>query len=387
MRQRLRTFRDDDRGVVLVFVAVGFLGFFAVATLAIDIGMFMVARSQAQTSADAGALAGAVSLLFDNWDDRSAGGPAVQNAVVVARANAVIGQNVSVGPADVTFPTEERIRVNVFRNAEHDNPLQTMIGQYFGVATADMEATATAEVVVANAATCIKPWAVPDKWEEVTDPPWHPDNSSFDLFYGTGPNNGDPLPDPDVYVPVTDDEFYTGYRPSPQGPDYGRQVRLKPGNPNQTISPSDFFPISLVGGTGGDWYRENIGGCWPGVAEIGEFVPIEPGNMVGPTAQGTDVLLMQDPGAFWNSASGEVVSDYSPSPRVVVIPVFDPDVFERGRQTGRIDIQIANFVGFFIEDMVGNNVLGRIVPMVGLVRGDPSGVPEGSFLRAIRLVE
>ncbi len=171
MRQRLRTFRDDDRGVVLVFVAVGFLGFFAVATLAIDIGMFMVARTQAQTSADAGALAGAVSLLFDNWDDRSAGGPAVQNAVVVARANAVIGQNVSVGPADVTFPTEERIRVNVFRNAERDNPLQTMIGQYFGVATADMEATATAEVVVANAATCIKPWAVPDKWEEVTDPP------------------------------------------------------------------------------------------------------------------------------------------------------------------------------------------------------------------------
>ncbi len=96
---------------------------------------------------------------------------------------------------------------------------------------------------------------------------------------------------------------------------------------------------------------------------------------------------MQDPGAWWNSATGEVVSDYSPSPRVVVIPVFDPDVFERGRQTGRIDIQIANFVGFFIEEMVGNNVIGRIVPMVGLVRDNGGGVPEGSFLRAIRLVE
>ena len=123
--------RHNERGIVLVFVAVGFLGFFTVATLAIDIGMFMVARSQAQTSADAGALAGTVSLLFDNWDDRSAGGPAVQNAVVVARANAVIGQSVAVSPADVTFPTEERIRVDVFRNAEHDNPLQTMIGQYY----------------------------------------------------------------------------------------------------------------------------------------------------------------------------------------------------------------------------------------------------------------
>ena len=125
------------------------------------------------------------------------------------------------------------------------------------------------------------------------------------------------------------------------------------------------------------------------MAEIGEFTPIEPGNMVGPTAQGTDVLLMQDPNAFWNSATGEVVSNYSPSPRVVVIPVFDPEVFEVGRQTGRIDIQIANFVGFFIEDMVGNNVVGRIVSMAGLVRGDGEGegAPEGSFLRAIRLVE
>ena len=73
MSRRLRTLRHNERGMVLVFVAVGFLGCFAVATLAIDIGMFMVARSQAQTSADAGALAAAVSLLFDNWDDRSAG--------------------------------------------------------------------------------------------------------------------------------------------------------------------------------------------------------------------------------------------------------------------------------------------------------------------------
>ena len=183
MCQRLRTLRHDERGVVLAFVAVGFLGFFAVATLAIDVGMFMVARSQAQTSANAGALV-TVSLLFNNWSDRSSRGPAVQNTVMVAvaRANEVIGQSVSVGPADVTFPTEERIRVNVFRNAAHGNPLQTMIGQCFGVATAEKDATATAEVVVANAATCVKPWAVPDKWEEVTDPPRDPNDSSFDLL-------------------------------------------------------------------------------------------------------------------------------------------------------------------------------------------------------------
>ena len=45
--------------------------------------------------------------------------------------------------------------------------------------------------------------------------------------------------------------------------------------------------------------------------------------------------------------------------------------------------------GFFIEDLIGNDVLGRIIPNVGLVRGTGAGgtTPEGSFLKAIRLVE
>jgi Flp pilus assembly protein TadG len=38
---------------------MGFMAFFAASTLAIDVGMFMTARSQAQNAADAGALAGA----------------------------------------------------------------------------------------------------------------------------------------------------------------------------------------------------------------------------------------------------------------------------------------------------------------------------------------
>ena len=35
--------------------------------LAIDVGMLMTARSQAQNSADAGALAGAIALIYDDY--------------------------------------------------------------------------------------------------------------------------------------------------------------------------------------------------------------------------------------------------------------------------------------------------------------------------------
>ena len=117
------------------------------------------------------------------------------------------------------------------------------------------------------------------------------------------------------------------------------------------------------------------------------MVPTEPGNMTGPTTQGVDALIARDSSAHWNTATRDVVSAYRPSPRIVVIPVFDPFVYEDGRQHGRVDIKIANFVGFFIEDMVGNSVLGRIVPMTGLIRGPGGPQPPGTFLKAIRLVE
>ena len=65
---------------------------------------------------------------------------------------------------------------------------------------------------------------------------------------------------------------------------------------------------------------------------------------------------------------------------------FDPIVYETGRQSGRLDIQVSNLVGFFVETITGNDVVGRLVPMTGLVHSGTL-VPTNSFLRAIRLVE
>ena len=74
---RLRHLHRDERGMTFAFVAVGLMAFLAASTLAVDVGMFMTARSQAQTSADAGALAGAVALAFDDFNNRTPSGPAV----------------------------------------------------------------------------------------------------------------------------------------------------------------------------------------------------------------------------------------------------------------------------------------------------------------------
>src|SRR5687768_9452746 len=104
MRNRIRHLRRDQRGMTLVFVGFGFMAFVAASTLAIDMGMFMTARSQAQNAADAGALSGAIALAFNDFDDRTSTGPAVTSAIAAAQANLMMGAAPSVLPSDVTFP-------------------------------------------------------------------------------------------------------------------------------------------------------------------------------------------------------------------------------------------------------------------------------------------
>src|SRR6185503_1036405 len=96
MLNRLRRLHDDEQGISLIYVTAGFISFFAATTLAIDVGMAVTARTQAQNSADAGALAGAITLAMDSFDDRTPTGPAVQSALSAASANVVMHSTVSV---------------------------------------------------------------------------------------------------------------------------------------------------------------------------------------------------------------------------------------------------------------------------------------------------
>ena len=57
---RLRRLRDDESGMSYVFIGVGMMAFLSASMLAIDVGMLMTSRNQAQNSADSAALAGAI---------------------------------------------------------------------------------------------------------------------------------------------------------------------------------------------------------------------------------------------------------------------------------------------------------------------------------------
>ena len=360
--------------MMLIFAGFGLVAFMSATMLALDVGMFMVARSQAQSAADAGALAGATALYYDNWNDRSASGAAKQNAIAAAtaQANAVMKKPASVFPEDVTFPEIDKVQVVVQRTAARGNPLLPFIGPMFGINEVDLGATAIAQAAPATAATCVKPFTIPDKWEEK-----HPPADEFNIV----DNKGNPLVNPDVYVPTG--EGTTGWDP---WLDRGVEVVIKAGQGSQ-IAPSFYFPYAMGEGTGADWYRENIEGCNTDMMEPGDLLRAEPGNMSGPTKQGVEALIAQDPTAYWDATARRVVSKMSPSPRVVTIPVFDPVYYETGKQnSSNADLKVADFLGIFVERMAGNDVIGRIVPVPGRLTGS-GAAPSDAFPRAIILVK
>jgi hypothetical protein len=309
----------------------------------------------------------------------------VQNAIAAAKSvsNKVINAQTSVVPSDVTFPAIDKVRVIVQSSAARGNPISMMIAPIIGINTANVGAVATAQVMPANAMTCVKPFIIPDRWEEKQTPPWDP-TDTYDAF----DKKGNPIANPDVYIPKGDpnnpNPNYTGYD---QKRDTGTQLTLKAGTGNN-IEPSFYFAWAIPGSGGANDYRWNIGNCNTTVVPFDFLATAEPGNMVGPTKQGMDDLIARDPNAYWDATNKRVVSDIHPSPRVVAIPVFDPIYYDSGKRNGRnADLKAVNYIGFFIERMVGADVKGYITPIGGLHKGNGGPTPPGAFPKAIVLVE
>src|SRR4051794_7831836 len=416
----------DERGAVLVHVALAMLTLIAFSALAIDYGALLGARRQAQNAADAAALAGASSLAFDDPDDV----PRAQAAAAATGiTNPVLGAAPSIDltktPADVRLIPcppgapglpDTCVRADVYRSAARSNALPTFFAQIVGINSQDVRATATAQVETGNAVECLKPWAVGDKWHENWESgtpataPWSP-TSTFDKYKKQG---NDWVPDltvttPDAYVAPSATDPGTGFTPFNAGggptSEYGLQLTLKVGSSQDRLSAGWFQALDLPNpdgssSSGGADYRNFIGNCTPRIFKIGDTIPVETGNMVGPTGQGIGDLVAKDPGASWNDATKSVQDSCAPgvcadgryhgrSPRLVAVPLFDMDAFFRSSPTGNATVTITNIMGFFVEGMGGSgnkDVVGRLVAIPGVTIVGSNVDTTASFLRTVMLV-
>ncbi|MBU8932640.1 MAG: hypothetical protein KOO62_01410 [candidate division Zixibacteria bacterium] len=338
-----RVLKREERGATTVMVAFAMVMILGFAVVAIDMSIVMLAKNQLQIAADAAALAGALSMGYTNGDQ----GAAESSAIEVAGLNVAIqdvNQPVIIGPDDVTFPESNKITVVTHRKIETGDPISlhfiNVLDDSYNK-QGEMTARASAAVYPVSGTDCIKPWCFPDQWDDT---------------------NNDSLYDPGEFY----DPLLTGYVVPD---DVGTQIVLKL---NKSFDPAhmgwyyavDFGPINTGDPviTGADAYREWIGHCEPYLVSIGDQLQMEPGNMVGPTAQGIADLIDLDPYAEWDPATGTVInSDYPTSPRVIKGTVFDPSVGVQTDGTGRDYLTVVKIVVLFLEEHHSDEVTGRFM--------------------------
>ncbi|MDX1394193.1 MAG: pilus assembly protein TadG-related protein [Gemmatimonadota bacterium] len=365
--------RGDDRGGVGVFVAIGLTVFIGSAAMAIDMGHALNVRTESQRVADLAAMAGVAAFIHAPGNiDPTARAWATQ----FAAQNTVDQQVVTLNPAaDVEVDlVNERVRVTVHHTVARGNPVQTIFARVLGINTLDVVTTAVAQATPALGVNCVLPLLLADRWEE-NGAPGDPD------YYDPG------IDDYEAWNPDgSNDDTYTGYSQD----DIGTIISIKHNTGPGDANPSWYYPIAAGGLFGGANYREHIYTCPDnsGGYYIGQQLPTEPGNMVGPTNQGFDLLVDMDPTAQWDFNQNCIVTVIGEtcrgSPRLRPMPMFDPtDTPDPGRKPATI----TNFAGVFVLGTQGNSVN---VVFAGYTAFQPAGGGNNASptpFKFIRLVE
>jgi len=142
---------------------------------------------------------------------------------------------------------------------------------------------------------------------------------------------------------------------------YGQTYDLKVGAGDGYAGNYDALAL---GGTGSRTYTDNIKYGYEEKLSVGQLVSTETGNMSGGTSDGVNYRINADPGTTYSTVE-------QGSSRVIVVPLIETIT----NDTGRHDVKIVGFAGFFLESVSGsgtlNNVSGKFMRLV--LAGDTSG--------------
>ena len=293
-----------EKGQVAVIVALLMSIFVGMTAYVIDVGSMYEVRRNAQTAADAAALAGAQDLP-ENPD------LAKEEAI-----DYVNKENINVNYGSVTLD-ESNIQFSEDFCEIKVQPVYTATPLFFsgifGLTSKAISATATARVYSPESLGYLVPWIVKES----------------EIEYG-------------------DDVILKSNSP------------LTPGN----FQAMDYNG----GGGGAHEYRESIIYGYDGLVKVGESYPIEPGNMAGPTGQGVDTRIGDDTCEFEDvtdlipNDKGTKVTDMS-CPRIVFVPVTN-DWEENPTEP----LLIKSFKVFYIDEIILDHSTGHEQALVtGLV--------------------
>mgnify|MGYP006284664889 CR=1 FL=1 len=343
--------------------------------LAVDVGLLMKARTDAQRSADAGAHGGAVELMLRPGDkDRSA---AVREARDMALENEIMG--VSSHEVDVHVDTQgDSVRTIVYRTAARNNPVATLFAAILGFEDVDVAADATAEAVPAGGAHCPIPVMAVDRWTD----------TDGDNLYDSG----------EPYSSCARGEPCTGYSEE----DVGTVMEIKSQNTSSGASAT-----RTCGAENPEWY------CWvdnqvgKGDVDTEELEDIllhecantefdvsrggqlesSPGNKMS-VVQSVKQFIDANGGSslswngtcVFNSSTGDCAK--SSHPRLRSMPITDPTTISNSGEGAHAGVN--NFAPIFIEKVAdsfdephGHGPAGQWNLYVRLIDGAVDGVGTG----------
>ncbi len=391
----------NRRGMSLVLVAVSLTALIGVGAIAVDLGMLLRARADAQRAAEAGALAGASAFLDFNPNSANIVAEAKQRAERFAEANAVLLSPVTALEDSVqVIVNEQKVRVWVRRGA-----VGTWFARIFGENTVGIEARAAAAVTQVGGTNCVAPFMLPDIWNENSNQDKNPKNRWED-------NNENWTFDPgqgDTYAPFNpqsqtggqtgfgsnwrngiannNGNAYTG--------DLGRQMTISRDRNSRDLN--SYHLWSFLDANNGNKELEDrmasdcVSEQSKRTVSVGEGYEYVPGTRNGvKIPQVMQERINGDPTARWDTQRNEVVGSNSPdwrnSSRVMKVALFDPNQLSKLTPQGSATVEFNNIALFFIESADNSdNITGRFLYYVS---GESTGGgPTASLIRRVRLVE
>lgn len=117
------------------------------------------------------------------------------------------------------------------------------------------------------------------------------------------------------------------------------------------LPPGQYAPLAL-GGPGASIYTDNISYGYNGLIKVGDVLPVETGNMIGPTRKG-----IQDRVEGCHHSPPCTISGYQEGcPRILVVPLGynSPEPGSNGRFT------VTGFAAFLVSDVPNNGNQGDV---------------------------
>ncbi|NDY57596.1 hypothetical protein G3N56_12725 [Desulfovibrio sulfodismutans] len=371
--------RRLEAGSASLMVALSLVLLAGFSALAVDYTYLHHRKAALQRAAEAGALMGAAMLVRGGQNIDAARDATVQAAQKALRREDF--PDLAVRDSDVAFLWDvaqdtagpDQIQVTTGRTEARGNPVNLFLGGLLGQSSADVSASARAEVFCSDASGDLALLVLPAgfTWDDACEPDARfRGNGVFDTQSGCEAAS--------IRV--------SGYGEQ----DVGRRLVLSPGRFGE-MSPGGMFPVArkALGASGASLASQaRIGEGY--FVTVGEWVAVdEEPNATGSLFDQARLRLAADPEAYWDEACRAVQGGrhqiQEESPRIVRMSFFDPS---QPPAPGRPEVRICQLGAVFIEELFENGgVAVRLTRAMAVApQRDASACdPRGVGLYGVRL--